>query len=90
MSMDDLVTGGKKKNSKAKVAVLEEPIEKSTKVYKRLYLFNDTVDLLDNITYTKEQLGDYSYTQGDAIKDALELLANKIKVQEAPAGYKKK
>tara|TARA_R110000744_G_scaffold380545_1_gene501905 strand:- start:4793 stop:5065 length:273 start_codon:yes stop_codon:yes gene_type:complete len=90
MSMDDLVTGGKKKKGKAKAAVLEEPIEKSVKVYKRLYLFNDTVDLLDNITYTKEQSGDYSYTQGDAIKEALEFLAKKLNVQEAPAGYKKK
>ncbi len=34
MSMDDLVTGGKKKNGKSKAAVLEEPIEKSVKVYK--------------------------------------------------------
>ena len=90
MSMDDLVTGGKRKNSKTKAAVLEQPIAKSAKVYKRLYLFNNTVDLLDNITYTKEQSGDYSYTQGDAIKEGLELLANKIKLQEAPAGYKKK
>jgi len=91
MSMDDLVTGGKKKNSKAKTAVLEAPIEKApTKVYRRLYMFQDSVDLLDDITYTKEQSGDYSYTQGDAIKEGLELLAKKLKAQKSPLGYKKK
>lgn len=91
MSMDDLVTGGKKKNGKTKAAVLEAPIEKApTKVYRRLYMFQDSVDLLDDITYTKEQSGDYSYTQGDAIKEGLELLAKKLKVEKAPEGYKKK
>lgn len=91
MSMDDLVTGGKKKNSKVKNAVLEAPIEKAPiKVYRRLYMFQDSVDLLDDITYTKEQSGDYSYTQGDAIKEGLELLAKKLKVEKAPSGYKKK
>ena len=91
MSMDDLVTGGKKKNGKAKTVVIKAPIEKAqTKVYRRLYMFQESVDLLDDITYTKEQSGDYSYTQGDAIKEGLELLAKKIKVQKAPPGYKKK
>ena len=91
MSMDDLVTGGKKKNGKTKAVVLEAPIEKApTKVYRRLYMFQDSVDLLDDITYTKEQSGDYSFTQGDAIKEGLELLAKKLKVRKAPEGYKKK
>jgi len=91
MSMDDLVTGGKKKNDKAKTAVLEAPIEKApTKVYRRLYMFQDSVDLLDDITYTKEQSGNYSFTQGDAIKEGLELLAKKIQADKAPQGYKKK
>lgn len=91
MSMDDLVTGGKKKNGKTKAPVLEAPIEKApTKIYRRLYMFQNSVDLLDDITYTKEQSGDYSYTQGDAIKEGLELLAKKLKVHKAPLGYKKK
>ena len=91
MSMDDLVTGGKKKTGKTKAAVLVEPIEKTPiKVYRRLYMFQDSVDLLDDITYTKEQSGDYSYTQGDAIKEGLERLAKKLKVSKAPEGYKKK
>ena len=91
MSMDDLVTGGKKKNSKTKTDVLEALIEKSpTKVYRRLYMFQESVDLLDDITYTKEQSGDYSYTQGDAVKEGLELLAKKVKITKAPQGYKKK
>lgn len=91
MSMDDLVTGGKKKGGKTKTVVMAPPIEKAPlKVYRRLYMFQDSVDLLDDITYTKEQSGDYSYTQGDAIKEGLELLAKKLKVAKAPEGYKKK
>ncbi|HDZ15119.1 hypothetical protein LCGC14_0433800 [marine sediment metagenome] len=91
MSMDDLVTGGKKKNGKTKTAFIEPPIEKTpVKVYRRLYMFQDSVNLLDDITYTKEQSGNYSYTQGDAIKEGLELLANKLKAEKAPEGYKKK
>ena len=91
MSMDDLVTGGKKKTGKTKTAFIEPPIEKTpVKVYRRLYMFQDSVDLLDDITYTKEQSGDYSFTQGDAIKEGLELLAKKLKTDKAPRGYKKK
>lgn len=91
MSMDDLVTGGKRKKTGTHTAILEGPVEKApTKVYRRLYMFQDSVELLDDITYTKEQSGDYSYTQGDAIREGLELLAKKLNTGKAPQGYKKK
>ena len=89
--LDDLVPGNKvakpKKSAKAvPVPVKDEP---PVKAYRRLYLFQESIELLDDITYSKEQQGDYSYTQGDAVREGLELLAKKIKASKAPKGYKK-
>lgn len=91
MSIDNLLAGSKKNKGSAKpkqqVTLPEEP---PLKVYRRLYIFQESVELLDDVTYSKEQQGDYSYTQGDAIREGLELLAKKINASKAPKGYKKK
>lgn len=91
MSIDNLLSGSKKNKGSAKPKQQAATIEEAPlKVYRRLYIFQESVELLDDITYSKEQQGDYSYTQGDAIREGLELLAKKINAKKAPQGYKKK
>lgn len=91
MSIENLLAGSKKNKGSAKPKQQAAPAEEPPlKVYRRLYVFQESVELLDDITYSKEQQGDYSYTQGDAIREGLELLAKKIKAIKAPKGYKRK
>ncbi|CAH8296113.1 hypothetical protein EV196_11345 [Mariniflexile fucanivorans] len=88
MGLNDLI-GGKedKKEVKKNTSKIVDIAKKS---YKRLYISQEAIGLLNDITFSKEQSGDYNYTQGDAVLDALKLLAKKLNVQKAPEGYKKK
>lgn len=71
-AMKNLMAGNKTAKKKSSPKVTAQPAEE--KKYKNLYLTTDAIDLLNKVTFMEKATNE-KYTLGDAVHDALKLLA---------------
>ncbi len=88
MSLDDILPSGNKKNANTKKVASQNPLEKEKHVVVNFSHAASTKKMLDELVWLKKFVVDMKEaSQGDIIREGLELLAKKIGYKDLRMKY---